>query len=127
MKCSHPIKNLALISQAYKLKALYVTFGSLAVVIPFRNSRPIALRHRFSPALPLSVVLLCHYVTLNMVNKSLQGTLKIRYKIITAADENSGIVYGNWFTDLLAPRISAYDTAGRSFLLHPQMSPVKQY
>jgi len=41
-----------------------VIFGGLAVMITFGDCRPIALRRRLSPALPLSdVVLYFYYIT----------------------------------------------------------------
>ena len=50
------------------------------------------------------------------MNTSLQETLKIRYKIIADADENSVIVYGNWLTDPIAARISAIDISAQFVL-----------
>ena len=44
-----------------------------------------ALRHRFSPGLPLSDVVLCQYSSIDIADYSLQTALKIRCRSVTAA------------------------------------------
>lgn len=44
--------------QARRRKTVMLTFGSLAAVTVFSGGRPIALRPRFSPGLPLSLFVL---------------------------------------------------------------------
>jgi hypothetical protein len=52
----HPTKKLAESSHAKETQRGFVAFGSLAILLRrARNLRPMALRPRFSPGLPLSV------------------------------------------------------------------------
>jgi hypothetical protein len=69
---SHPTKKAWLfISQAKLTQNIFVIFGGLAVVVTCGDGRPIALRHRLSPVLPLSDV--CNDYSIAMLTTVLAG------------------------------------------------------